>query len=68
MAGRSTRCIAANCRCCCWVPYVRGWRPSEIRRGAHQVSRAVHVVDELPLIAAGKIDKKLLRAPHKTAN
>jgi acyl-coenzyme A synthetase/AMP-(fatty) acid ligase len=38
------------------------------KKGAHQVSRAVHVVDELPLIAAGKIDKKLLRAPHKTAN
>jgi fatty-acyl-CoA synthase len=38
------------------------------RKGPHQVPKAVHVVEELPLTAAGKIDKKLLRAQHKTAH
>jgi acyl-CoA synthetase (AMP-forming)/AMP-acid ligase II len=38
------------------------------KKGPQQVSKAVHVVDELPLTAAGKIDKKLLHAQHKTAN
>jgi fatty-acyl-CoA synthase len=37
------------------------------RKGPHQVPKAVHVVDELPLTAAGKIDKKVLQAQYRTS-
>ncbi|WP_312868453.1 AMP-binding protein [Amycolatopsis pithecellobii] len=38
------------------------------KKGPHQVPKAVHVVDELPLTAAGKIDKKVLRARYQPAS
>jgi acetyl-CoA acetyltransferase len=44
--------------------------PDEIRKmvrelkGSHQTPKAIHVVDELPKTAAGKIDKKALRRPY----
>jgi fatty-acyl-CoA synthase len=34
------------------------------QKGAHQTPKAIHVVDELPKTAAGKIDKKALRRPY----
>jgi len=34
------------------------------RKGAHQTPKTIHVVDELPKTAAGKIDKKALRRPY----
>ena len=34
------------------------------QKGAHQAPKAIHVVDELPKTAAGKIDKKALRRPY----
>ena len=33
-------------------------------KGSHQTPKAIHVVDELPKTAAGKIDKKALRHPY----
>jgi fatty-acyl-CoA synthase len=33
-------------------------------KGSHQTPKAIHVVDELPQTAAGKIDKKALRRPY----
>lgn len=44
--------------------------PDEIRKmvrelkGSHQTPKAIHVVDDLPKTAAGKIDKKALRRPY----
>ncbi|MGF6888589.1 fatty-acyl-CoA synthase [Nocardia sp. GAS34] len=34
------------------------------RKGPHQVPKAIHIVTELPLTTAGKIDKKTLRDQH----
>jgi fatty-acyl-CoA synthase len=34
------------------------------QKGPHQTPKAIHVVDELPKTAAGKIDKKALRRPY----
>ncbi len=34
------------------------------QKGSHQTPKAIHIVDELPKTAAGKIDKKALRRPY----
>jgi hypothetical protein len=34
------------------------------QKGAHQTPKTIHVVDEPPKTAAGKIDKKALRRPY----
>lgn len=34
------------------------------QKGAHQTPKAIHIVDEPPKTAAGKIDKKALRRSY----
>jgi fatty-acyl-CoA synthase len=39
-------------------------RAVRAQKGSHQTPKAIHIVDELPKTAAGKIDKKALRRPY----
>jgi long-chain acyl-CoA synthetase len=36
------------------------------RLGAHKYPREVHVIDAVPLTSVGKLDRKKLRALHRT--